>query len=273
MNHPRRAPSAQQRGGVGTGVPVDFVVRFGHVLSSSLTGGARSAVQLFVAGLQGVDYTDPSNPKPKADGERNDAASMYGALGLVGRPLDGDKEDHHEVVCLVTSDGLIPIAHRDLRLQMGGSAPQAGVIGLVGYGGGFYSLTPSGAKGANGTLHTAYCPYSFQQGVAQKAHAVVMDPTPGNESVSVVHGDGMAVTMSDGKLVLKSASGAAHISISDGEITIFGSVKIVGGLRWTLDGITPGFPVALIGAPGDGIPGHPPLPILSGGPALGAFGQ
>jgi hypothetical protein len=109
----------------------------------------------------------------------------------------------------------------------GGVAPGEGVLALVGYGGGFHSLTPvegDSTPDGGGTIHVLYCPYDFDDdGVAQKAHSIILDPTPGNESIIIAHADGMAITMSsqDKKAILmKNASGDATFRLDDDGITM-----------------------------------------------------
>lgn len=173
------------------------------------------------------------------DGEFVEGAETFAALGLIGRPLPPDNRDgrdeHMEVVCVRQQDGLIPIAARDLRLRMGGNAPGDGVLAFAGYGGGFHSLTPVAAGGApdgGGTLHVLYCPYDYDgNGVAQKAHSVILDPTGGNESVVVAHASGCAVTMTNDELVMKSPDGSSWIGLSNDGITIVGkSIQLSGGV-------------------------------------------
>ena len=218
-----KGPRSFRPEGVGTssGTPLDFVVEFAKITTSSLDD-TSSAVLLNVAGVAGYQ-DDLTNGTTVADddGSGIEGAEQFQALGMVGRPLpprtiDG-RDFFTEVVCMKTADGLVPIAFRDLRLQMqGGSAPAEGVIAMVGYGGGFHSMTPvpnGDDPAGGGTIQVLYCPYDFDSnGTAQKAHSVIMDPTTGNESIMVVHADGMAITMGgDEELTLKNADGSTSI--------------------------------------------------------------
>ena len=69
---------------------------------------------------------------------------VYGQVGIVARPPPPDeiqgRARHAEVLCLRTSDGLVPIAGRDVRLNQAFPNPAPGDIALVGYGSNFVKL-------------------------------------------------------------------------------------------------------------------------------------
>ncbi len=241
--------SADQRGGGATSqTESDFVVRFSTAESSSLhtqTGG----VQYSIVGILGFEGEAGSPANIAFDNgiaaEGTNDAEVYGSPGIIGRPLpprvvNGD-ELHMDVICVQTVEGLVPIATRDLRLQMAGdSAPGEGVLAFVGYGGGFHSMTPvqdpspGGTDPAGGgTLHVIYCPFAFDSnGVAQKAHSIILDPTEGNESIIIAHANGLAITMSDDDkkaLLLKNAAGDATIRVDDDGVTITATNIVLSG--------------------------------------------
>ncbi len=224
-------PSAQSVGGGATSqTAADFVVRFGEVRNSSLSDQSNT-VEYSITGI--VGFTGDTENEGQlafeddtlAEGT-NDAA-IYTSPGIIGRPLPprvvAGEELHMDVICVIAADGLVPIAYRDTRLAMAGdAAPGEGVLAFVGYGGGFHSMTPVGV-GANpaggGTIHVIYCPYDFNaSGIAQKAHSIILDPTPGNESIIIAHADAQAITMANGEIVLKSPDGTAFIAIKNGTI-------------------------------------------------------
>lgn len=224
-------PTADQRGGgAQSATPADSVIQFTTAFDSSLSD-RTGAVQFSVAGIAGFEFEAGGDPNVLLDdptqAETNDDAEQYSAPGIIGRPLPPriiqGREEHMDVVCVLTADGLVPIAYRDLRLKMaGGAAPAAGVLAFVGYGGGFHSMTPV-AQGDDpagaGTIHVIYCPYDFDgDGVAQKAHSIILDPTGGNESITIAHADGQAIMMVNEELTLKSPDGTAFISIKNGTI-------------------------------------------------------
>jgi hypothetical protein len=218
----------------GSQVVADWVIQFGKVLGSSIAesaGGTSKPVQYHVVGISGWDLTgdEPAIDEEDTSAEVSPEADVYSALGVTGRPLQpditGDASEHAEVVCIRSADGLTPIAVRDVRLRMGGNAPNEGTVALVGYGGGYHSISPvDNTDLSKGAIQVIYCPYDFNAaGVAQKAHAITLDPTPGNESISLVHGEGMAITMSGaGKkaLMLNNAAGDATFRLDDDGITM-----------------------------------------------------
>jgi hypothetical protein len=188
----------------GSQSAVDWIVQFAKVLGSSIAeaaDGTKKPVQYHVVGLPGWDLTgdEPVIDEDDTAAEVSSEAAVYGALGVTGRPLPPEtssegRSEHAEVVCLRTADGLVPIAVRDIRLRMGGNAPNEGTVALVGYAGGYHSISPVDNTDLDkGSIHTIYAPYDFVSGVAQKAHVITLDPTSGNESISLVHGDGQAV--------------------------------------------------------------------------------
>jgi len=238
--------------GLGSQTHLDFVIQFAKVVSSALIKEPNSsdnqAVAYNVAGIGGFDATsdEPILDNSDDSGEYNENTEVYGSLGVIGRPLPPEtvsgRSAHAEVACLKTADGLVPIATRDLRLKMPGEGPGEGTVALIGYGGGFHSLDPVN-DGDDGTIHVLYCPYSFTGGVATKAHSIILDPTAGNESIILVHGDGMAITMADDALIgkhllLKNDSGDATIRLDSQGITMTASKIVLKG------GVIIGDPVA-----------------------------
>lgn len=219
-----------------TAAPADFVMEFSRVKSSSLAEG-NGAVQWSVEGVPGFSGEGISpGTTDDGDGSGNEIAEQFSALGIIGRPLPPQDlngiNEFTEVVCVKTNDGLVPVAARDTRLKMQGNGPSEGTLAFVGYGGGFHSLTPID-DGAGGTIHVIYCPYDFDgDGVAQKAHSIVLDPTPGNESIIIAHAEGMAITMTgegNKELLLKNAAGDATLRLDDSGITLTATNIVLSG--------------------------------------------
>jgi len=230
-------------GDEGSQVPADQVVQFSSIVNSSLST-RTGAVQLSVAGIAGLE----GDPSDLDDAENTDDGEQYSAPGVIGRPLPprnvNGNDLHMDVVAIRTADGLVPIAYRDLRLKMGGNAPAEGQLAFVGYGGGFVSHTPV-AKGddpsGGGTITTFYCPFAFDSdGVPTKSHAIILDPTEGNESVMVVHANGMAITMFEQTLLMKNASGNATFRLDDNGITMTAARIVLSG------GVVVGEPAAAV---------------------------
>jgi len=241
----------------GSQVPGDFVVQFGRVAGSSLAAEADTGRKVAVL------YSVEGAGELGAAGEHDSEAEVFGALGVVGRPLppgaSGGQSSHAEVVCLRTADGLVPIAARDVRLRMQGNGPGSGTIALVGYGGGFHSLSPvDGADLNKGTVIVAYCPYDYSPGgVAQKAHAIILDPTSGNESISIVHAEGQSLLlMADGSMRMQSPDGQSYVQLKDGKVEISAAQIVLNG---TVSVGNPTVAAAFPLLPG---PASPPCPRL-----------
>jgi hypothetical protein len=223
----------------------DFVLNFSTVTTSGVVSGTTTAgVSYTVKGIGGLERSDRASSIAYSEtaSEAVSSAEVYSALGVLGRPMPPEKmvdggrsiATHAEVVCVKTADSLVPIAVRDVRLRMGGNAPGEGTIALVGYGGAFHSLdVGEDSGGSRVSSHVLYCPYDFDaSGVARKAHAITLDPTKGNESISIVHAEGMAITIGDAggknEMVLKNKDGSAAIILDDDGITLTGQINLAG---------------------------------------------
>lgn len=224
---------------------VDAVVAFARVVASGIARdvdtGRNIGVTFNVAGIGGIvnGTTGPEIELGDDDGESREAADVFSALGLIGRPLPPSTRSgrvaHADVVCLRLADGLLPIGVRDNRLSMGGDGPAEGTVALVGYGGAFHAIGVVDGDEAKGARHTIYCPYDFDaEGIPQKAHVITLDPTAGNEAVTIVHAEGMAITMlaGDGNaIMLKNKSGNATLRLDDGGITATaGTINLIGNV-------------------------------------------
>ncbi len=211
---------------------IDRVFGFAKIVATTV-GAASKAVLANLAGPAGS--FDLQNPEADAGAEFALRQELFGALGLVVRPRPADKSSHAEAACLRLRDALLPLAYRDLRLNKNYPAPKEGDVAVVGYGGGFHALADTAADSGDqkATIQVTYVPYAFSDGVPSKAHAITVDPTPGNEAVTVVHGEGMAITMLAGgknSLVLKNRNGDAYIEINDDGITLCGNVVVAGAM-------------------------------------------
>lgn len=210
---------------------LDNVVDFVKVLASSVVG-SNSAVLFDVAGVGGFELDADGNPVAidTSDDESELAPQqpVYGALGVVGRPLPPDGDLFCEAVGLRTADGLEPIAYRDLRINRAlnptgaGTAPAPGQHMLAGYGGGFVSVKRDSGSGRD-TI-TLYVPYDYADGVPQKAHAIVIDPTSGSSSIQLIHGDGVFFTLTEdtgtGPGLVAAVNGTTFLRMSAGELVL-----------------------------------------------------
>lgn len=216
----------------------DELFTFTKVMGSSLksdTAGTMSSILYSVSGDASVEFSEDGPVVVLDDdkAEADDSAEFFSGLGLLARPLPPEVKNgqkyHAEALCIRHGDRLVPFGYRDTRIKMNGAAPNAGTIALAGYGGGFLSLEPVISNNeVQSTRSVLYLPYSFVAGSPQKAHAIIMDTASGNESVSVIHGDGMAITMFEGKIVAKNKAGTASWQLSDTGTTITGQTNLAG---------------------------------------------
>lgn len=210
---------------------IDYILAFGKAVASTVNSKTGATLyQISGVGSMNPDAADDGTGADE-DGELIDEMPGFSALGVIfrqlGKTVVGGRTYETEVVCMRTSDGLVPIAWRDLRLHAAFPDGLAeGQIAFAGYGKGFYSLSLTADGEAN--IHVIYCPYDFDSaGVAQKAHAIVLDP---DEGLSIVHGDGYAMTMSTSAgLVLRSETGEARIIMQGDTITHQASKHILQG--------------------------------------------
>lgn len=172
------------------------VIDFCRVVASSL-GSDNRATLYNVAGIAGFDGED--------DGEQANDQEVFSALGVVSRPLPPEGDLFAEAIAARGEDGLLPFAMRDLRIHRainagGSSAPAEGQTMFAGYGGGFLShgLTAGNSGSKRASVTTIYVPYAFDgDGAPTKAHAIVIDPTEGNSSIQLIHGDGVFFTLTE----------------------------------------------------------------------------
>lgn len=203
--------------------------------------------------LMGGDSGVGSTTEGEEQGETSQDAEAFGAPGIVFRPRapqevstpDGTQVVGAEAMAARTPDGLVPLAWRDLRFNRAFPAPKPGTVALVGYGGGFLSFddTAGNVGDRKGSITTWYVPYGFTGGVAAKAHAIVLDPE--EEAVSIVHGDGASVLLTDETAIIRSPAGDAFIEVRDGKI-ILNAVKVIvrGGMLIGDESLNPPKPVA-----------------------------
>lgn len=184
--------------------------------------GSSVADKPFGAVLMGGDGTVP--------GEGPQGAEAFGAPGLVFRPRPPSSETGTdgqiykigaEALGARMGDELIPFTWRDLRFNKVYPAPKPGTVALVGYGGAFLSFDDTDALESRATL---YVPYAG----GTKAMSVIIDPE--GESMSLVHGDGMAVILANAMVLIKNASGDAYHQLDADGHTLNGNTKIVGGV-------------------------------------------
>lgn len=188
----------------------DAVFSWAKVVSSSVA----SATKATLYNLAGIGSDDPEDDDADELGEIATEQEVLTSLGIIARPRapkkgSDDVTRFAEALGIRTTDGVVPIGMRDRRLHERFPAPKEGTIALVGYGGAFLSFddtaTDSGDEKA--TLATLYVPYEYSNGVAGKAMLLSFDPIA--EALSVVHGDGFALSMSPAEGILLRGGDAA----------------------------------------------------------------
>jgi hypothetical protein len=213
----------------------DSIAAFCKVVGSTLSP-ATKATLFNVTGIaafrfdetSGVVDEDPSDDKS----EQAHAQEAFQSLGIIGRPLPPSGDLFAEALALRTQDGLVPHAFRDLRLHQAlnagaGGAPAEGQLVFCGYGGAFLShaMTASNTGSKKGNVTTLYVPHEFDgSGVPTKAHAIAIDPTPGNSSIALTHASGLFLALTEdtgsGPGIVASVDGATFLRMSAGELTI-----------------------------------------------------
>ncbi len=225
---------------------LDLVLQFGAVVKSGIKALTLDVVDQ-VLGIGGLEADN-------ADGEQaNEQVRYSGALGMIWRGLPPDtvkgKTRFMDVLTAKLADGLLPIGWRDERINKAfPNGPKEGTVAVAGYGGGFHSLdltdANSGSQKAN--IHVIYCPYQFDgNGTPAKAHAIVIDPSSGNESITITHGDGFQLSLTkegfnvniDSSTFLHMEAGA--VTINAAKITLQGNCYL-GSNPLTGTPLTPG---------------------------------
>lgn len=187
------------------------VFAFARVKASSLIGSAK-AVLVNLERATGLDA------------EVSPEARSFGPLGVYGRPepptasASGNlAAGECEVLCARSMDGFEPIVYRDLRITRRMN-PQVGEVGMSQYGGGFISLQWDAAR--TGTTVSISAPHLSGDAV-DEAHFLSMDPSDGENSVTLAHRSGQGLFMtSDGAVKLMSPDGKSWIVVSNEGVTV-----------------------------------------------------
>jgi hypothetical protein len=185
-----------------------FVFTVLRVIGSTVVG-RHSAVM--VGGEGGVGGLGDFNADEA--GERVEDAEAFGAPGIVFRPRPPSQHDGDELAAEALAGRLsgrdVPVAWRDLRLNRNYPAPKAGSVALVGYGGGFLSFEDTSSLESVATLYVKY---------GSKAHAFVLDPA--QESIMVIHGDGLAITMDPDNGITLRADATTYATLAPGKFFV-----------------------------------------------------
>ncbi len=199
----------------------DWAISYMEVRGSTVEG-RHNAVLVGGAGAVGSFSEDPEE-----DGEVEQDAEAYGAPGIVFRPRppeevdvpDGTETLGAEAMAARVGDKLVPLAWRDLRFNRIYANPKAGSVALVGYGGGFLAFEDSSNSGdQKATVCVLYCPREFSNGVHAKAHSLIMNPV--ENTVALLHGDGMAMVMDPDNGITLRADATTYANLQPGKCTI-----------------------------------------------------
>ena len=200
---------------------LDAVAAFVKVVGSALVGREPVFNVKAIGGFGGFDGDDTD-----AQGEQSTAQFGYSALGIIGRPLPPEGALFAEAAALRIDGGLAPVGWRDMRLHRA-LEPDEGQLAFAGYGGAVLShaMTEDAIGSRRANVATWYVPFDFNgAGVPQKAHTISVDPTPGSSSISLVHADGVFVSLTEdtgaGPGVVVAVDGQTFLRMSAGEVTI-----------------------------------------------------
>lgn len=200
--------------------------------------GSNAAVVYNLTGIGGFSVDDDGqiDGEDESDegGEQAHEQEWFSALGVIARPLPPEGDLFAEALALRTDDGLVPYAFRDLRinraLNPSGNpvTPAAGQLLFAGYGGAFLShaMTEGNVGSKRGNVTTLYVPYLFDSsGVPTKAHAISIDPTTGQSSITIVHGDGVFFSLTEdagtgSAGIVATVDGSTFLRMSPGELTL-----------------------------------------------------
>lgn len=211
------------------------VFALARVLQSSL-GDATAALGFNLEGYGSDD--DASGAKD----DIRDQQPAYSGLGLLGRPPDSKDAEEPDLLAEAlgarTSDGgIIPFAYRDQRilkwLNRGSSTattPKKGQIMLAGYGGAFLAFDLLESDSGPTNIAVLYVPFDRDSsGVPQKSHMIMLDPTPGNESIALVHASGLALTMTEEDGIVLRGDQTTRFVVKPGKIeATAGSIALSG---------------------------------------------
>lgn len=168
-------------------------------------------------------------PEVFADDDVRDDSSgepVFGALGIVARPLDPDADGAAEAVCARSSDGLPVLALRDVRLETAAAVGlEKGTIRLCGYRG--IQLSMSVAPSGTGSIATLYVPFAHDgDGVPTKGHVLTLDPTTDSEQIRIAHANGCSIALTDDAVTINGPDGSTFASVDNDGLTLSGDLRV-----------------------------------------------
>lgn len=236
---------------------LDQVIEFVKVIRSEVRG-ENAAVLYDIVGIGGFSSDLTSADLTDDGSEQAPQQPAYQALGILSAPLPpSDQQLFLEAMAVRTSDGLEPFAYKDLRLNRAANptgaaaAPAPGQTMLVGYGGGVIShqMTPDNVGDQKGSITHLYVPYAYSNGVPTKSHAIIIDPTDGNSSIQLIHGDGVRFLLQEetgaGPGILATIDNATFLRMAAGELTVQADKILLKGNVYLGRAAEIGVPIAL----------------------------
>jgi hypothetical protein len=197
-----------------------FLVSFMRVVGSTVVGKHNAVLVGGDGGVSGLDIDGT-----ETDGERIDDAESYGAPGIVFRPRPpsdaAGEQLTAESMALRLGGKLTPFTWRDLRFNRVFPSPKPGTVAFVGYGGGFLAFDDAAAAGPDdgkASKATLYIPYAYSGGAPTKAHVIALDPD--QETVQIIHGDGLAITMDPDNGITMRADSSTWATLAPGKFDV-----------------------------------------------------
>jgi hypothetical protein len=200
--------------------PFDIALGFFDVVGTAF-GQRAKGLLVTLAGARGTTLDDSKGEKAP-----NQQAWNAGTLAVLANPLDGTTSGtplRAGVVGARTADGVVPLAWKDPRIDRAfpNGVPK-GTVALAGYGKAFHSIGVVDASDPNtSAVHTLYAPFEFDaDGVPTKAHAIVIDTTPGKTSIQLVHADGYFLQLQEGKGIRGAVDDSTFFQMKPGVFSV-----------------------------------------------------
>lgn len=188
----------------------DRLFTFARVVASSL-GAQNGSVQVNLR-------VSAEDDEEGLDGSTNEP--LFTGPAMI-RPLAPTDAGAAEVVVARVTDGLQPIALRDLRLSKARGNMNEGVTTLPGYGGAFVSIDYEASSGTDAV--TIYVP---DDSSPKKASLALFDKA----QMVFLHKRGQYVALyDDGSIALISPDGKSFVKVSNDGIALSGALKTVTG--------------------------------------------
>lgn len=185
-------------------------------------------------GFVNISYDGYQPPNQKAG---IGAVEAHHPFGFQGRPRDPEQDSQGSPGIGATvlrfsdqnGDHLFPLGDPRTTPKL----PTVGKGGSIQYGDTGAPVVPFAFFDvANGGGWQCYVPYSGSP--PTKAMTIAIDvSTPGQESIQIIHGSGMSITITAGgknSIVIKNKAGDAYLEVNDDGTITNGNTQMVGGL-------------------------------------------